>query len=386
MTDTSKFQEFISHFENTKYWLPMATTCENSPWHRESSVSEHTMMLYRWYRDNKMSERSDRQRVLTFLAIMFHDTGKPASRTEKWREDRGTYYTYAGHEQISARFWEDYALTHWEFLKKLFPMLMIEDVYKIGYIVENHLPFSDAKEDKQRVFRNALFAALGDEEVAYFDCMLSDQHGRISDNQEEKLKEVYAWINKFQTLMNKQATINEAPQNVKVINLLIGASGSGKSTYVDRQITQYGEDGVGVYSLDTLRLEYASSHIDGWENYDSKEQYRQAFSLSVDDAAGYGSFANKAFSEMLKKYDYILVDNTNVSRKARTKLANIARKCGFWVAGTLFPISKKELLKRMTSRTDKRVPEEAVLCQWNQISYPSIGDDVDSVIVYPGNF
>lgn len=385
MTNTSKFQEFIAHFQSGPLWADMIATCENSPWHRESSVAEHTMMLYRWYRDNKMSERTERQRVLTFLAIMFHDTGKPASRKEKWREDRGTYYIYAGHEQISARLWEDFAVTNWKWLVELFPVLVVEDIYKIGYIIENHLPFSDAKVDKQRVFRNALFAALDVDEIAYFDCLMSDQHGRVSDNQEEKLTSFYEWINKFQTLTNVKSSISTTIQNVKVLNLLIGASGCGKSTYVNLTIDKYGQDSVGIYSLDELRLEYAKTRINGWEHLDSMEQYRQAFGLSVDDAAGYGSFADKEFTKMLKEYDYILVDNTNVSRKARLKWASLARNRGFWVAGTLFPISKKELLKRMTSRNDKRVPEEAVLRQWNQISYPSIGDDVDSVIVYRGN-
>lgn len=387
MTDTSKFQEFISHFESTQLWADMVATCENSPWHRESNVAEHTMMLYRWYRDNKMSMRSDRVRVLTFLSIMFHDTGKPAARKEKWREDRGTYYIYAGHEQISARLWEDYAVTNWQFLKHLFPVLMYEDIYKVGYIVENHLPFSDAKEFKQRIFRTALFAALGNEEEAYFDCLLSDQHGRISDDQEKKLADVYAWISKFKTLMNMQSTFNTLQSEAKVICLLIGASGSGKSTYVKRQIEQYSEDGVGVYSLDSLRLSFAEEHLGvDFLHYTEHERYRKAFDLSVTRGDGFNKYADKAFSEMLKKYDYILVDNVNVSRKSRIKWADRARNRGFGVAAVLFPISKKELLKRMTARNDKRVPEEAVLRQWNQISYPSIGDDVDLVTVYPGNF
>lgn len=386
MTNTSKFQEFISHFEGTQLWADMLSTCENSPWHRESSVAEHTMMLYRWYRDNKMSDRTEHQRALTFLAIMFHDTGKPAARKEKWREDCGTYYSYANHEQVSARLWEDFAVSNWEFIKRLFPTLMYEDVYRIGYIIENHLPFSGAGENKQKIFRNALNAALGSDEIAYFDCVLSDQHGRIADFQEDKLNEVYEWLGKFKAIIPNPAPRDTLNSEAKVVCLLIGASGSGKSTYVNRQIEQYSEDGMGVYSLDDLRLKYAESHIPNWEDHDSIEQYRLAFGLSVDDAAGYGSFADKEFVKMLTKYDYILVDNTNVSRKARNKLAILSRAKGFSVAGVLFPISKQELLKRMSSRTDKRVPEEAVLRQWNQISYPSIGDDVDLVTVYPGNF
>ena len=42
---------------------------------------------------------------------------------------------------------------------------------------------------------------LGDEGIrAFLDMLLSDQHGRISDNQSENLLSVDSWMKKWETL------------------------------------------------------------------------------------------------------------------------------------------------------------------------------------------
>ncbi|MEM4260492.1 MAG: ATP-binding protein [Candidatus Woesearchaeota archaeon] len=357
----------------------MAACQENSPWHREDNVAEHTMMVYRFYRDNLMSSRSERQQVLTFLAIMFHDTGKPAAKIEKYREDRGNYFIFAGHEQISARLWEDYAVSNWNFIEQIFPCLVFHDIFKIGFIIENHLPFIKANQKMLIKMRTAINYTLGsDEEISYFDCLESDQHGRISDNQEEKLKHFHEWRIAFEKIKPEQ--LDSIFEHEKFLYLLVGASGSGKSTF-----TNMNSDGIGVFSLDTCRLEFAKTKIENWEQLDDIEFYRQAFSIAIENQSQFNNFAEKEFKYILSKFNHVISDNTNVSRRSRYKWSVMAHSKGFKVVAILFPIDRMTLLERMKTRIDKRVPEEAVMRQWNQISYPRIGDDVDFVIVFNCN-
>jgi predicted kinase/CRISPR/Cas system-associated endonuclease Cas3-HD len=384
MSDTTRFQTFIKQFQTTQLWSDMEKCVENSPWHRESNVAEHTMMLYRFYRDNLMSSRTKRQQILTFLAMMFHDVGKPSAKVEKYREDRGNYFVFAGHEQISARLWEDYAVGNWSYLKNLFPEINIDDIFRIGFIIENHLPFTITNQKALEKFSNAVHYTLESDKVAYFDCLTSDQHGRISDNQEEKLNRFNEWMEKFCNINNNTIINNEENIN-KVIYLLIGASGSGKSTYANSIRHQYGDDNVGVFSLDTCRLDFAKNYIVDWETKNDIDFYREAFALCVSKQNEFNVFADKSFRNILDKFDYVISDNTNVSKKSRHKWTMMAHNKGFKVIGVLFPINKEKLLNRMVSRVDKKVPEEAVLRQWNQISYPRIGDDVDGVFVVSNN-
>lgn len=377
MTDTTRFQTFIKHFQTTQLWFDMQSCQENSPWHREDNVAEHTMMMYRFYRDNLMSSRTIRQQDLTFLAMMFHDTGKPEAKVEKYREDRGNYFLFAGHERVSARHWEDYAVSNWGFLCSLFKTLVWEDIFRIGFIIENHLPFTKANKDTLVKMRNAIRATLNNDEIAYFDCLESDQHGRISDNAEEKLKHYHEWRFQF-TQINPY--VPQSLEANKIVYLPIGASGSGKSTWTKSQ-----EHEIGVFSLDTCRLKFAKEKIKDWEKLSDIDFYRQAFSLTCDNQVEFNNFADKVFRTELDHFDIIVSDNTNVSRKSRHKWSVMARSKGFKVIAVMFPIDKATLLDRMRSRIDKQVPEEAIMRQWNQISYPHIGDDVDGVIVFDGN-
>lgn len=381
MADTTRFRTFLDEFQKTKLWSDMAACRENSPWHREPNVAEHTMMLYRFYRDNIMSSRSNRQRDLTFLAMMFHDTGKPGAKVEKYREDRGNYFIFAGHEQISARLWEDYAVSNWDFLVRTFPGLVYDDIFKIGFIIENHLPFTDANKKTLLKMRTALRHTLGElYEVSYFDCLESDQHGRISDDQEEKLKRYHEWRAAFEKIEPEQ--IEPIVEHDKILYVLVGASGSGKSTFTNNRLpTQE----TGTFSLDACRLAFAKTKIENWEQLDDIEFYRQAFSVAIENQQQFNNFADKMFKRTLDSFKRVISDNTNVSRKSRTKWTVMAHSKGFKVVAILFPIDKATLLERMKSRTDKRVPEEAVMRQWNQVSYPRIGDDVDAVVVFSGN-
>ena len=133
------FDAFKKWFETSTAWKRMASCKEDSPWHREESVAVHTNMVVDHAR--KLSDEAGLSLAATQLAQMsglFHDVGKPAAKTEKYREDRGNYFAFHGHDLISARFIEDFYMSNRSFVKDMVPDH--ETLYKLMWIVENHIP------------------------------------------------------------------------------------------------------------------------------------------------------------------------------------------------------------------------------------------------------
>ena len=377
-----KFQKFLDEFKVTKLWTDMEATCENSPWHRESSVSKHVEMILDHYFENFAQHRTDRQQALTFLSVVFHDTGKPSAAKTKTSESRGTYTSFGGHEHKSARLWEEYAVENWnkwKQLKKTFG-LKDSDIYVISWIIENHLPHDlDTPEDLQHI-RNQLDSEpfeFGELANVYYDQIISDQSGRISDDHEKNLAEVFAFVDGIKKL---KANYSLKRSNLQVLGcsapklyVLIGASGSGKSTYSDKKI----KDGASYFSLDASRLSYAADN--GVKGSNPVDAYGRAFAYCGKHRGPFRQYADRIFRDLVKSNVSIIVDNTNVSSDARGDYIYEAKKSGYDIVCVLFPITRKELAGRQKAPTDKCVPMVAVMDQYSRISMPWLGKETDYV-------
>lgn len=169
-------------------------TREDSPWHREENVAVHTRMVIDWYDDNLASSRTEHQQMLTRVAALFHDVGKPASQVLKQNEERGMYRSYAGHEQISARSWVDYALVNKDYVTGTL-RFCTDDIMNIALMLEHHVPFSLKNAVKRSNLKTAFIKRMGESgHRAWLDLLLSDQHGRHSDDQAIKLASVDKWM------------------------------------------------------------------------------------------------------------------------------------------------------------------------------------------------
>lgn len=197
----TRFSEFHENFKQHDWWKAMKATRENSPWHREENVSVHTQMLIDWYKDNLAANRSESQRLMTLVACLFHDVGKPpAEIIIKHSEERGEYRAYHGHEQISARMWVDYAMTNRAQVSELLKF-DLTDISNIAMMLEHHVPFQLKHRDKRQSLKRAIMLRMGEPgHRAWLDLLLSDQHGRISDGQAEKLATVDAWLKEWETV------------------------------------------------------------------------------------------------------------------------------------------------------------------------------------------
>jgi hypothetical protein len=194
----TEFDGFFKRFRSTETWVAMVNTREDSPWHREENVSVHTRMLLDWYKDNLFNYRSDTQRMITMVACLMHDIGKPKAQILKNSPERGDYRAYHGHEQLSARMWVDYALSNREHVYDGLRLTMC-DVSNIALMLEYHVPFGLKDKRKRTNLKQAFMNRMGEHgHRAWLDLLLSDQHGRNSDGQAEKLAEVDVWMKEWE--------------------------------------------------------------------------------------------------------------------------------------------------------------------------------------------
>lgn len=363
--------------------VKMSKFSEDSPWHRERTIAVHTNMVVGEYLSRVRAkfgenEWSDADLYGAF-ACAFHDVGKPAARTEAYKPERGTYYRYGGHELISARLWEDWAVRNWKFLEEEFG-LTSHGIYATGWLIENHLPWDVKKPEKRRQLALGVKHAVRDPE-RFINVVQADTWGRISDDATEKRQKTEDWCNGFRHLfkeVKEEYKTRYVNPDAPIMYMPIAASGSGKSTLLNSESMDCVLDCDNVegellhFSLDKLRHDW----------YDA-DDYRNAFALACDDS-DFKNKANKVFADMVKTGNSIYLDNINISKKRRANYIRQAHKYGYMVYAILLPVELQTVLDRQDTRGDKMVPLDVVKNHYMGLSLPSLGE-VDRIIVYSGN-
>jgi predicted kinase len=361
---------YFNVLRHSELWNKMHFTVENSPWHREANVETHTDMVVMHY-VSLCQDEWDHYDMLGAFAVAFHDTGKPDAEETVESEERGVYRRYHGHEQMSQRIWEDWAVSNYEMLHSEFGFEP-NDLYRVGWVIQHHLPYGIKKPQKRKALRHTVLRLFGRDTV-FVNCLVADCWGRISDDHETKKETVYDWIREYQTIDVSDLKSKDELSLDKVCYVLIGASGSGKST--SSRMHGGDMDDVEIHSMDTLRLEWYPCDAS-----DDKEEYRSAFEQACEDP----EFSSKVHAHfhglMSDGCDIIYVDNTNLSTKRRNFYVTAARSKGYTVVAVLFPIAKAELLSRVETRSDKFVPPGAVAGHYDSLQLPSYVD-FDDVIV-----
>lgn len=354
MTDTnyrSNFLELFRRLQDHPLFQTMEQTVENSPWHREANVRIHTTMVVGEYlvRTDKRVGTDNWQlpEYLGALACAFHDVGKPAARTAKYSEARGDYFAYPGHDLISARLFEDYAVGN-------LPDLSSYDIWAVSWLIEHHMPW-DMKDNTKREWLAKTAANIGTD--VYTTILISDTVGRWSDDSAEKVAKSQAWIDEFVQLNVHERVVLP---NVPTLWVPIGASGTGKTTLLSTIRRQ--RPHVQVFSLDALRHEF----------YDP-DDYAKAFAASCADKE-FSSRAQAVFKQMVDEGVSIYVDNTNTSVKGRRFWIDYARQHGYFCIGLVLPVQIDTIVDRQRTRTDKSVPADAVRRQYMSLQAPSYGE------------
>ncbi len=379
------FDSVFKALENHPYFVAMKNVKEDSSWHRESSVYVHTQMVIDQFKKaiefKTYTNHSEfMEDLCVFFGLLFHDVGKPVARdipdNKKTRDDGTVYYRFTGHEKISTRMWEDFAVRNMPMLAEM-GLTPWEIFYKISWMIENHLPYGLKDPKKIQALKDTIGSTFVNEE-SFYAAIRSDAYGRISDDHDVKKADTNKWIAEMKAIPFSE--LPEITPEDKKVFILVGASGSGKSTF--SKLYQEKNPDVEYYSWDALRLKY---YFDNTEDLahpgDSINIYNDAYKYCTDNESAFKAYRQKAFIELLKGGNDIIVDNVNASKKTRAFFVSEAKNKGYRVIAVTFPIDKETLIERANSRSDKRIGVGPVLSHYDAISIPSAGGEVDHVEV-----
>ncbi len=393
MSVIDRFNEFFEEFKQTHTWKAMSLA-ENSIYHREASIQVHTQMILDFYMANYYNDRTDRQRTITLLSILFHDTGKPLAATPKFKEERGGHYlSFGGHEHISSRTFEDYIAKNWPKLRDHFG-LVPEDIYRIAWIIDNHLPHDlESPKVVQRLsdhFAHKLWTSDEDYRQCYFDQCISDQSGRISDNHEVNIQVVRDWIIGIvatepetifsQDFLNSTAVdyVIKRPQ----MSILIGASGSGKSTYKQSLVDQ----GYEVISPDEWKVTYyVERHPDTPYLFSSIELYQLAHDYCGTEESQFDTFFQTTLHRLIRSGKNLVVDTVGATKKTRNIFVSNGKRSGYVITCVLFPIDKETLFARSITREDKRLDASLIMKQYEKITMPWMNAEAEKLVIVTSN-
>lgn len=384
MTDYRQLYNNIeTALKGSTLWHDMLNVKEDSSYHREANVGEHTRMTIRWYEDNLASSRDEHSRFLTKLALLFHDVGKPAARSYAYSKTRDAWvYRYPAHEQRSARMFENFVMANHEICS-----LTSADFYVVRAIIEHHLPYDIKDVRKLNALRYHFDNIVGMPNAirAFADALLSDAHGRISDDYESNTALVRAWVANFlnheYTMVSKEAITADAP----VAYFLVGPSGVGKSTFSKMRFPE-----LNVFSHDRLRMIFTAiaktdAQPEGHKLDAISVTYSDAWHYCCEHEAEFKAYIQQMYDTALSYNESFIIDNTNLSKKARANLVNKSRQKGYIIAMVEFPTALQTVIDRQHSRDDKCVPAESVTDHFNAIQPALIGAEADIAYMYIHN-
>jgi predicted kinase len=384
------FTWFKSEIEKTSNWAQMVATVEDSPWHREANVSVHTNMTIHQYMTQFYDQRSERQRMLSLMALLFHDFGKPeAEETLEKKEEPGVFYRrYAGHEPISGNEFMSFMCDQDELRQVFFDQgYDWSDIRKIKVMIEHHLPYGLKNVQKRQNLKQMIDMTFAEDDVCFYDMLRSDAAGRISDDHETKLLNVELWIENFQLVEWKARAIKDtAPELI----MLVGVSGAGKSTYISKLISE-GANDVVVFNEDVLRLQYAQENmareeLAGWADLTDAEWYQKAWNFChLNKESKFDAFSMAEYRKLLDtgKTIKVVIDRMNQGRKGRNKYIDPAKQKGYRVKSVEFFISEQRAKDRQKTRGDKMLPDFRVHQIVMQLETPWYGPEVDEFIIVP---
>ena len=170
--------------------------------------------------------------------------------------------------------------------------------------------------------------------------------------------------------------------NIVFIKVLIGISGSGKTTYVNSVVKETNEK---VCSTDKFVIEHAMSRFneDG-----AKFSYEEAFN-DIQENDMFKVMTKRFYDEIeenIKNGDNFIIDRTNLNVRARASLIKELRELGkkygkaVVITGIIFNPTTSVILERLKQRIileNKRIPDNVLDDQIKYFEVPTKAEDFD---------
>lgn len=306
-------------------------TENQNPFHLENDCFTHSLMVL---------HEADRNHLPFELRVasLLHDIGKPHCRELKLDTKRVSFFN---HEAVSA-------FMSLDITKKL-GLNDVERLHIFKLICLHTQPFKQNLHDLQM--------DLQDYGLYYSLLKLSeaDQNGRFHEDESRKID------------FNFVATPRTIREYTKKVVLLVGLPNSGKSTYIENQISDHRQLGESFFVISRDNI------IDMFIGKDYNDKWNKADQKEVD------SLLEIQFKLALNgNYDTIYVDMTNLTKKGRRKVLN-RFKNDIGKEAVVFLPTLEEITKRNNNRTGKHIAEKVITDMMKRFSLPTYGEGFDNI-------
>jgi len=332
-------------------------------WHNEENVWIHTQMVITEY-------DSIADNIVGYLACLVHDFGKPETHCERHDKKRVVYYNHATHNDLEAY----NVLKQWQNNFKNTELKITDlDINNIMIMKRWHLNIWNVNDNnKKKIFEsfsNGIYLSI------FLNVCLADSLGRISEKgMEMQQTNLIGNVNMLD--VDKYYCMKDYTEILKKnIIMLIGCSGSGKTTFYNT----YKKPTTAYISLDKERLYcYKKNNI----VYTSIDTFKYVYINKMTDNEIYNNaweYCNKNKNVLSKRmqsiynknYDEVVIDNTNLTTKSRRlTLRSLKNSIDYRMIANVW-LPNKELLKaRNKNRTDKSISEDVWTRQYNMFQFP----------------
>ena len=340
-----------------------------NPFHMEGTILVHTKMVLDWLEINE----NDNNSINLIFAAILHDLGKVFTK----KEDESRAH-FKKHENISTYLSIDIL----KIAKKDFPDI---DIIKILKLIAWHGSLWVRKEhDNLEENLKILDYKYGHDLDFYKDLLKfveADACGRIFKHKEDEdyILEQFKFLNNF-IPYDKTKYVKEKTSEVV---LLVGLSGSGKSTYLSNNNFNniHSSNGVGlhtdIHSTNRIGLHdnYEIISVDnilskGKLNYNSidyKKNVKKAFDQTMKDML-----------EAIKKDKNVIIDMTNLDKENRRRKLSKFPSSKYHKKAIVFLNGINEIKSNLLKREDKKIPESVIFEQMLNFELPNY-DEFDEI-------
>ena len=170
----------------------------------------------------------------------------------------------------------------------------------------------------------------------------------------------------------------------KVGVIMVGVSGSGKSTYIAGLEKDFPGEKIVTFSLDKCRLDMLMRTPGMISDLDTDASiYAMAFKYANENQSRFDAHVTMMWNEALNA-DVVVVDNTNLTRKSRARWVNEMRSKGFVIVGYEMHTPLQVVLDRQDTRGDKAVPKSVVRDMYMRQQSLLLGSEVDVLHIVNG--
>jgi tRNA uridine 5-carbamoylmethylation protein Kti12 len=168
--------------------------------------------------------------------------------------------------------------------------------------------------------------------------------------------------------------------------IIVGVSGSGKSTIVEQLKSLLQEDFTSVFSLDNCRRSFMDEkHTTQWwsDVMTNEDIYNACFQFANENEKEFAEYVTNCWMRALTN-ENVIVDNTNLTRKSRARWVNDlrAKKANITAIQVITPLNT--VIARQMTRKDKSVPEKVVREMYMRQQEILLGAEADKVLNVDG--